>query len=104
MIHYTLLFRKCQALSNCFSNLLPINDIIIYSNFGNIYNNYEYIDNKFIFSDIDIDFLNTIIDKLYLNKDYIITNRKNISISIKPIQNRNELINKIKPFLISALE
>jgi len=98
----TNLKNKIIITNNCFSNLLPINDIIIYSNFGNIYNNYEYIDNKFIFSDIDIDFLNTIIDKLYLNKDYIITNRKNISISIKPIQNRNELINKIKPFLIDT--
>jgi choline kinase len=94
--------NKIIITSNCYSNLLPITDINIYSNFGNLYNNNNYIDETFIFNDKDIDNLNKIIDNIEINKNYLIANRKNISISIKPIQNRNELINMLTPILLNS--
>jgi len=92
--------NKLIISNNCFSNLLPITDINIYSNFGNIFNSDTYIDEYFILNDEEINDLKEIISKIDINKEYIITNRKNISISIKPIENRNELINIIKPYLV----
>jgi hypothetical protein len=94
--------NKMIITNNCFSNLLPINDINIYSNFGNIYNNDKYIDNNFILKNDDINNLEKIISKIDIKNKYMITNRKNISLSIKPIENRNELINIIKPLLINS--
>lgn len=94
--------NKLVITNNCFSNLLPINNTNIYSNFGNVYNNDKYIDTNFILNDEDISILNKIIGKIDISKKYTITNRKNISISIKPIENRIELINIIKPFLIDT--
>ena len=94
--------NKIVITNNCFSNLLPLNDINIYSNFGNIYNNDKYIDNNFILNNEDINELNKIIDKIDITKKYTITYRKNISISIKPIENRIQLINIIKPFLLDT--
>jgi len=96
--------KKVIVTNNCYSNLLPISDIDIYSNFGNIYNHDKIIDKTFIFTDNDISYLKSIIDKLDLTKQYTITNRKNISISIKPVENRNELINRFKPLLNSNYE
>jgi 2-phospho-L-lactate transferase/gluconeogenesis factor (CofD/UPF0052 family) len=93
--------NKIIITNNCFSNLLPITDINIYSNFGNIYNKDKYIDENFILNEKDIINLKKIINEIE-NKNYIIENRKNISLSIKPINNRNELINKIKPFLLDS--
>jgi len=82
---------------------LPINDISIYSNFGNIYNNTVYIDENFILTNEDIKYFEQIINKIdIVNKKYLIENRKNISISIKYIENRSELINKIKPYLFNT--
>jgi choline kinase len=81
---------------------LPIKDINIYSNFGNIYNNDKCIDENFILNNEDINNLNKIIGNIDITKKYTITNRKNISISIKPIENRNELINTINPFLLDT--
>jgi molybdopterin-guanine dinucleotide biosynthesis protein A len=94
--------NKIIITNNCYSNLLPMNNIDIYSNFGNIYNNNTYINEEFIFDEKDIEFINKIINKININKKYIITNRKNISISIKPIENRIELINIFKPFLLNS--
>ena len=79
--------------NNCFSNLLPITDINIYSNFGNIYNNDTYIDTTFILNEDDINHLTRIISKIDITQEYTIVNRKNMSISIKPVKNRNEFIN-----------
>jgi choline kinase len=95
--------NKIIITNNCYSNLIQINNVNIYSNFGNIYNNNNYIDNNFILNDEDIKNLKNIICKIDdINKKHIITNRRNISISIKPIENRNELIHKIKNFLFDS--
>jgi 2-phospho-L-lactate transferase/gluconeogenesis factor (CofD/UPF0052 family) len=94
--------NKLIVTNNCVSNLPSFDNINIYSNFGNLYNGYKYIDEQFILSDKDIINLNEIICKLDIMKNHIITNRKNMSISIKPIENRNVLINNIQPFLIDT--
>jgi 2-phospho-L-lactate transferase/gluconeogenesis factor (CofD/UPF0052 family) len=94
--------NKIIITNNCFSNLLPINDITIYSNFGNIYNNDKCLDDNFILNDKDICNINKIIDKINISNKYTVNNRKNISISIKPIENRNKLMNIIKPFLLDT--
>lgn len=93
---------KIIITNNCFSNLLCINDINVYSNFGNIYNNNKYIDTKFILNEEDINNLEKIINEIKEKEKYIITKRKNISISIKPIENRHELIKYITPFLLNT--
>jgi 2-phospho-L-lactate transferase/gluconeogenesis factor (CofD/UPF0052 family)/choline kinase len=92
--------NKIIITNNCYSNLLKMNDVSIYSNFGNVYNNCKYIDNHFILNEEDVIYLNEIISKI--DQKYIITNRKNISISIKPIVNRSEIIDTIKPFLLNT--
>jgi choline kinase/2-phospho-L-lactate transferase/gluconeogenesis factor (CofD/UPF0052 family) len=94
--------NKIIITNNCFSNLLPINCVNIYSNFGNIYNNDEYVDNNFILKKEDINILEKIIRAIDIKSNYTITNRKNISLSIKPIDRRNEVINIIKPLLINS--
>jgi choline kinase/2-phospho-L-lactate transferase/gluconeogenesis factor (CofD/UPF0052 family) len=100
--------NKIIISNNCFSNLSPlhedlsINNIDIYSNFGNIYNNDEYVDNNFILNNKDIENITEIINKLNISNTCTITNRRNISVSIKPIENRSDLINIIKPFLIDT--
>jgi 2-phospho-L-lactate transferase/gluconeogenesis factor (CofD/UPF0052 family) len=93
--------NKIIITNNCFSNLLPIDNTNIYSNFGNIYNNDKYVDKNFILNNEDIDNIKKIIDKID-KKSYIITNRKDISISIKPVDNRNELINILNPILVNT--
>jgi choline kinase len=50
----------------------------------------------------DINTLEKIINKLEIIKNCVVVNRKNISISIKPIENRNEVINIMKPFLFNT--
>ncbi len=95
--------NKIIITNNCFTNLLPINDIDIYSNFGNIYNNNNIMDKNFIFNDEEINDIKKIINDINItNNNYTIANRKNISISIKSIENRNELINIIKPYLLNT--
>jgi 2-phospho-L-lactate transferase/gluconeogenesis factor (CofD/UPF0052 family)/choline kinase len=91
--------NKIIITNNCFSNLTLLNNVDVYSNFGNIYNNDKYIDEDFILNEKNINDLNEIISKLNINQKYLITNRKNMSITLKPIENRNELINIIKPYL-----
>jgi 2-phospho-L-lactate transferase/gluconeogenesis factor (CofD/UPF0052 family)/choline kinase len=92
--------NKTIITNNCYSNVMQMSGIPIYSNFGNIFNNDHYIDDNFILNEEDIIYLNNVIDKIEIDdQKYIITNRKNISISIKPIENRSEIIETIKPFL-----
>lgn len=50
----------------------------------------------------DIIFLEKIISVIDIPNNYTITNRKNISLSIKPVDNRHEFINIIKPLLINS--
>ena len=78
--------------NNCYSNLVQINIENIYSNFGNIYNTNKYIDESYVLSDEDINSIYVLIKNLNIDEDYKITNRRNISISIKPIKNRNKVI------------
>jgi 2-phospho-L-lactate transferase/gluconeogenesis factor (CofD/UPF0052 family) len=79
--------------NNCISNLLPIENIDIYSNFGNIKNNQIIINNNYLLDSIDIEY---IINKT--NKDYNnlkIENRKNISFAIKCDNNRDLIFDKL---------
>jgi 2-phospho-L-lactate transferase/gluconeogenesis factor (CofD/UPF0052 family) len=91
--------NKIIITNNCFSNILPIDNINIYSNFGNLYNCYECKNKKFIFTEQDINSLYQIIKNLKISEKYTIENRKNISIAIKPIINRNELITLLSPYI-----
>jgi 2-phospho-L-lactate transferase/gluconeogenesis factor (CofD/UPF0052 family) len=80
--------NKIIITNNCFNNLLPINNITIYSNFANIINNKFIINNSFLLHYDDLyyiyNIINTIIfDNNILLNDIIIENRKNISIAIK---------------------
>ena len=80
--------------NNCFNNLLPINNITIYSNFGNIINNNIINENKYILDFNDINFITNIIkNKIKIND---IENRKNISIAIKCNYDRNEYFDILK--------
>jgi len=94
--------NKLIITNNCYSNLLPINDVNIYSNFGVVYNNDKYIDSKFILNESDIKNIEKIIGKIDIKQKCTISNRKNISVSVTPVENRSELINIIKPFLFDT--
>lgn len=94
--------NKIIVTNNCFTNLLPIEGVDIYSNISNIYNNNKYVDENYILHEEDIRLILKIIDNINKNKEYIITNRKNISVSIKPIKNRNEITNILKQYLFST--
>ena len=91
--------NKIIITNNCFSNLLPITDITIYSNIGNIINNKYIINKQYILNKIDIDFINQIIYKIDIHKKYHVQNRKNISISIKPVEDRDKIIPIIQYYL-----
>ena len=69
--------------NNCFNNLLPINNITIYSNFANIINNNIIIENKYVLDVNDINIIINIINTNTNNININIENRKNISIAIK---------------------
>ena len=86
--------------NNCYSNILSISNIDIYSNISNLYNGSEIIDYEYILDNQDIEIIKKIIFLIVDGDEYIIQNRKNISISIKPILNRNEFILKLNTYLI----
>lgn len=99
--------NKIIVTNNCISNLLPINNCVIYSNMSNIksnesINNNEYINNNYILEDNDIAFIENIITQLDIPDKYNIENRKYISVSIKPIINRDKILENIKNLLIDT--
>ena len=79
--------------NNSYDNLLPINNITIYSNFGNIINNHndnnKIIETKYILDLNDITFIMNIINS-HNHNNYNIENRQNISIAIKCNDNDND--------------
>ena len=84
--------------NNCITNILPIKNIDIYSNFSNIKNNDIILDNKYILDNDDILY----IIKILNNYNIKFENRKNISIAIKCINNRNLLFKKINNCFINT--
>jgi len=85
--------------NNCITNLLTIpSNIDTYTNFANIKNN-KIINDAFILNDNDVSFIYNIISKLDCCCCLKITNRKNISIAIKPIINRDLFINLFDSYL-----
>lgn len=87
------------ATNNCFTNLLNLKNIDIYSNMANLYNNLEIINPKLLLKNEEIINFKNILSKLYLLNEYEIKNRKNISISIKPILDRDNLINLLNSYI-----
>uniref|UniRef100_A0A6C0APP5 MobA-like NTP transferase domain-containing protein n=1 Tax=viral metagenome TaxID=1070528 RepID=A0A6C0APP5_9ZZZZ len=80
--------------NNCSSNILPIKDTFIYSNIGTIknYNNTSTnLNNDWLFNEGDIRYIYDKLTSLEIIDKYNIENRKNVSISIKPVVNRSEL-------------
>ncbi len=73
--------------NNCINNLLPIKNITIYSNFGNVKNN-EIINSNYLLNYNDIEFINKTID----SNNFKIENRKNISIAFKCSDNSRDII------------
>jgi 2-phospho-L-lactate transferase/gluconeogenesis factor (CofD/UPF0052 family) len=95
--------NKIIVTNNCISNLIKINDTKIYSNIGNILNylnSNEILNYNFILNENDLNFINQLIDDLFfqniLDNNLIVQNRKNVSISIKPIKNRKNVLSLIK--------
>jgi len=89
-------FNNCSIISNNdYDNILNIDNIDIYSNMGNILNNKEVLNDKFLLSENEIQDFYSIIKKLNCSQDKIITNRRSISISLKPILDRDNFINNI---------
>lgn len=94
--------NKIIFTNNDIKNLLLIKDTVIYSNICNLYNNnsLSYILNKdLVLNDYDIKNIYGIIKKIDNYEIFLIENRKNISISIKPVENRDELIKSIKIYI-----
>jgi len=94
--------NKIIVTNNCYSNLLNINNITIYSNMSNIRNEdniIEIVDQTYVLKNEDIENIKKIIQYIELDKEYIVENRRNISISIKPIENRDKIIIKINKLL-----
>ncbi len=66
---------------------------------ANILNNKEIINKNSILSPDEIDYFNKIIDSLNLKMNKYLCNRKNISISLKPIDDRENIINNLIKYI-----
>ena len=117
----TKIGNKIIASNNCISNISPdIKDCVIYSNIGNIVNGDSgdsgdsgdciYVNRKYILDDDDISFIqNTIVGMI---RDVLsvpgtpvtlqINNRKNVSVSIKPLMNRDNIIVDVNKYLLDT--
>jgi len=80
--------HKTIITNNCYSNLLPIDGINVYSNISNLYNNKEVVDKSYLFRDDEIEEIRKILPSC--------TNRNYLSISIKPVWNREERIAELR--------
>jgi len=118
--------NKIIASNNCITNISPdIKDCVIFSNIGNIenYNNketynekdsqnkkYKYVNINYILNDDDITFIqNTIIqtiknihDTFSVPDNLQINNMKNVSISIKPLINRDKIIETVNNIFLNT--
>lgn len=100
--------NKIIVTNNCISNISKsIKNCIIFSNISNIENkngNMNYIDKNYILNNNDICFIKTIINKINkdVNNNFQIDNRKNISISVKPLLNREKIIEDINKYLLDS--
>jgi len=100
--------NKIIVSNNCISNISKsIKNCIIFSNISNIENkngNINYIDDNYKLNNNDICFIKSIIDKI--NEDdkdnFQIDNRKNISISVKPLLDRERIIKDINKYLLDS--
>jgi len=91
--------------NNCISNILPINNVIIYSNIANLItckNHTTIIDKKYLLDDVDIDNIKQLIYHLEPKNSFNIINRKNVSVSIKPIENREHFIKMCNNYLSNS--
>ena len=103
--------NKIIASNNCITNISPdIRDCVIFSNIGNVENREnrecKYVNINYILNDEDIGFIqNTIIRIIMDNQekpdDLQINNIKNVSISIKPLTNRDEIIENINKNILN---
>lgn len=86
----------CIVTNNCMSNLLPISNVITYSNMSNIKkvnNVFEIINDKYTLSNFDVKNIINIIEKIINLSNYDTQNRKNMSLSIKPVVDRETILN-----------
>ena len=120
----TKIGNKIIASNNCISNISPdIKDCVIYSNIGNIATKERdagdadeagdadgtYVDINFVLNDDDIGFIeNTIVGMIRAKavaketNKLQIYNRRNVSISIKPLSNRDDIIRDINKYLLES--
>jgi 2-phospho-L-lactate transferase/gluconeogenesis factor (CofD/UPF0052 family) len=112
--------NKIIASNNCITNISPdIRDCVIFSNIGNVENRgtcrehethnkeFKYVNINYILNDEDIGFIqNTIIrmirDIQETPDNLQINNMKNVSISIKPLTNRDEIIENINKNILNT--
>jgi molybdopterin-guanine dinucleotide biosynthesis protein A len=86
------LTNKYILTNNCISNILPIDNSVIYSNIANIKTvkgSSEIIDTAYILNDSDIEEIKRMVNHLNIDTVYNLEIRKNVSISIKPINDRD---------------
>lgn len=95
--------RNCLIITNnCFSNLLPIpRGITIYSNFGNIIGDNLWIapciiDTKYELKEADVETIMQAIKQIGVDKSYFVQNRRNMSVSIKPVVDRDGLKSRLQ--------
>ena len=130
IVAVTKIGNKIIASNNCISNISPdIKDCVIYSNIGNVATKERdasdasgtsgtsdassvtgtYVDINFVLNDDDIGFIeNTIVGMIRAKaakaaNKLQIYNRRNISISIKPLSNRDDIIDDINKYLLDSV-
>jgi choline kinase/2-phospho-L-lactate transferase/gluconeogenesis factor (CofD/UPF0052 family) len=101
--------RKIIVTNNCITNIsVSLKNCKIFSNISNIENSRfadesdkpaRYINENYVLSQGDIDFIRKIINKITYDTDtedgFQVINRKNISIALKPLLNRDKIIEDI---------
>jgi choline kinase/2-phospho-L-lactate transferase/gluconeogenesis factor (CofD/UPF0052 family) len=101
--------RKIIVTNNCITNIsVSLKNCKIFSNISNIENAgglAKYINENYVLSEGDIDFIRNIINKITYddnNKGFQVINRKNISIVLKPLLNRDKIIEDINKYLLNT--
>ena len=104
--------NKIIASNNCITNISPdIRDCVIFSNIGNIENGEngecKYVNINYILNDKDIGFIQNTIIKMIIDihetpDNLQINNMKNVSISIKPLTNRDEIIDNVNKNILNT--
>jgi choline kinase/2-phospho-L-lactate transferase/gluconeogenesis factor (CofD/UPF0052 family) len=110
--------RKIIVTNNCITNIsVSLKNCKIFSNISNIENSSEsdgpdglakYINENYVLSEGDIDFIRNIINKITYdvcddnNECFNVINRKNISIALKPLLNRDKIIEDINKYLLNT--